>query len=87
MLVEKLRLNAVSEKPWQYIYILVDFIIKLSVLRDYDWILVVYNRFSKILYFIAIIEKIIVEELARLFRNNMWKLYELLESMTSDREL
>ncbi len=42
----KLRPNQVSEKPWQYI--LVDFITKLLVLKGHDSILVVCNRFSKI---------------------------------------
>ena len=41
----KLRLNEVPEKPWQHI--LVDFIMKLLVLKGYDSILVVYNRFLK----------------------------------------
>jgi len=44
---------------------------KLSVSRGYDSILVVYNRFSKMFYFITITEKIMVEELAKLFRNNI----------------
>jgi len=33
------------------------------------------------------IEKIIAEGLARLFRNNMWKSYELPESVILDRGL
>jgi len=37
-------------------------------------------------YFIPTIEKISAEELARLFRDNMWKLYSLPESIISDRE-
>ena len=45
ILVGKLKPNVVLEKPWQYIS--VDFITKLSVSRDYNLILVVYNRFSK----------------------------------------
>jgi len=49
--------------------------------------LVVCNKFSKILHFIAITEKIMAEGLARLFRNNMWKLYGLPESVISDRGL
>jgi len=53
-----------------YIYILVDFITKLLVLRDHDSILEVYNRFLKTLYFIVMIEKIMVESLARLFKDN-----------------
>ena len=36
-------------------------------------------------HFIIMIKKIIVKRLARIFRNNIWKLYRLLESMISDR--
>ena len=69
MLVKKLKLNAVSEKLWQHIS--VDFITKLSVLRSFNSILVVCNRFMKISHLIVTIEKIIVEELTKLFRNNI----------------
>ena len=53
--VGMLRLNAVLEQPWQYI--LVDFNIKLLVLRGYNSILVVCDRFLKMLHFIMTIEK------------------------------
>jgi len=43
----------------------------LLVSKDYDSILVIYNRFLKISHFVAIIEKIIAEGLTRLFRNSM----------------
>ena len=79
----KLRPNKVPERPWQYI--LVDFIMKLPVSKGYDSILVVCDRFLKMSHFVAITEKIMVEELARLFRNNVWKLYGLPESVISDR--
>jgi len=69
MLVGKLKPNKVLERLWQHI--LVDFIIKLLVLKGYDSILVVCNRFLKMLYFVVMIEKITVEDLARLFRDNM----------------
>jgi len=36
-------------------------------------------------YFIATTEKITAEGLARLYRDNMWKLHKLPESMISDR--
>jgi len=36
-------------------------------------------------HFVATIEEILVEGLARLFRNNIWKLHGLLESMVSDK--
>jgi len=69
MLVGKLRLNAVPRRLWQYI--LVDFVIKLPVSRGYDLILVVCNKFSKILHSIVTTEKIIAEGLAKLFRDNV----------------
>ncbi len=85
MPARKLKPNIVPEKPQQQIS--VDFIIKLLVLKDYDSILVVYNRFLKILHFVAITEKIMTERLVRLFRNNVWKLYGLLEIVILNREL
>ena len=85
MPAEKLRCNVVLEKLWQYI--LVDFITKLPVSRGYDSILVVYNKFSKMSYFITTTEKIIVEGLVKLFKNNVWKLHMLPESVTLDKGL
>ena len=58
---------------------------KLPVLRDHDSILVVCNRFLKILHFVAMTEKITAEELAKLFRDNVWKLHKLPESVILDR--
>ena len=63
-----------------------DIIIKLLVSRDHDSILVVCNRFLKILYFIATTEKITAESLMRLFRNNVWKLHGLPESVILNRK-
>ena len=59
---------------------------KLPVSRGYDSILVVCDRFLKISHFIVMTEIIIVEELARLFKDNIWKLHGLLESVISNRE-
>jgi len=67
--VGKLRLNAILERLWQHI--LVDFITKSLVSRGYDSILVICDRFSKILYFIMMTEKIMIEGLAKLFRDNI----------------
>ena len=66
-------------------YISVDFITKLLIVAGKDTILVVCNRLSKMTYFVAIMEGIIAEGLARLFRDNVWKLHGLLESMVLDR--
>jgi len=62
-----------------------DFITKLLMSKGHDSILVVCNRFSKMSHFVAMTEKMMVEELAKLFRDNIWKLYGLLESVISDR--
>ena len=64
---------------------MVDFIIKLPIVARKDAILEVYDRLSKMTYFVAITEETSVEELARLFRNNVWKLHGLPESVVSDR--
>jgi len=59
---------------------------KLPVSRNYNSILVVCDRFLKILHFIVITEKITAKGLAKLFRNNMWKLHGLLKSVISNKE-
>ena len=79
----KLKLGEVPGKPW--IHILVDFITKLPIVAKKDTILVVCNRLSKITHFVAITEEITAEGLARLFRDNVWKLHGLPESVVSDR--
>jgi len=66
---------------------MVDFIIKLPLVAGKDAILVVCNRLSKMTHFVTTIEGTSAEELARLFRDNVWKLHGLPESIVSDREL
>ena len=63
-----------------------NFITKLLLVAGKDTILVVYNWLSKMAYFIATTEETSAEGLARLFRDNVWKLYGLPESVISDRE-
>ncbi len=64
---------------------MVDFITKLLLVARNNVILVVCNRLFKITYFVAITEETLEEGLVRLFRDNIWKLYRLPESMVSDR--
>ena len=66
-------------------HLMVNFITKLLLVAGKNVILVVCNRLSKMTHFVATIEEILVEELARLFRNNIWKLHGLLESVVSDK--
>jgi len=58
---------------------------KLPVSKGHDSILVVCNRFSKMSHFVAMTEKTTAEGLAKLFRDNVWKLHGLPESVISDR--
>jgi len=60
-------------------------ITKLLIIAEKNVVLIVCNRLSKIVYFVTTIEEISAEELARLFRDNVWKLHVLLESIISDR--
>ena len=79
----KLKLSEVLEKPWTHL--MVDFITKLPVVAGKNAILVVCDRLSKMIHFVATTEETSAEGLARLFRNNVWKLHGLLESIVSDR--
>jgi len=75
----KLKLSEVPEKPWTHLT--VDFITKLPVVAGKDSILVVCDRLSKMTHFVATTEETSVEGL---FRDNVWKLHGLLESVISD---
>jgi len=83
-LAGKLKLSKVLEKPW--LHLTVDFIMELLVVAGKDAILVVCNRLSKITHFVAMTEGTLAEGLARLFRDNIWKLHGLPESVVLDRE-
>jgi len=65
----KLKLREVPEKPWTHL--MVDFITKLPLVAGKDAILVVYDRLSKMTYFVAITEGMSAKGLARFFRDNI----------------
>jgi len=75
--------NSIPEKPWTHI--LADFIMKLPLAQGYSSILVVVGRLMKMVHFIPTTEKTSAEGLARLFRDNVWKLYGLPKSIILDR--
>jgi len=81
--VGKLMPNSILEKPWMHIS--ADFITKLPLAQGYDSILVVVDRLTKMVHFIPTTEKTSAKGLARLFRDNVWKLHGLPESIISDR--
>jgi len=79
----KLKLSEVPQKMWSHLT--VDFITKLPVVAGKDAILVVCDRLSKMTHFVATTEGTSAEGLARLFRDNVWKLHGLPESVVLDR--
>jgi len=83
--VEKLKLSEMPKRLWTHL--MVDFITKLPVVAEKNVILVVCDRLSKMTHFVATIEGTLVEELVKLFRDNVWKLHGLPESIVSDRGL
>ena len=68
-LAGKLKLSKIPEKPWMHL--MVDFIMKLLVVAGKDAILVVCDRLSKMVHFVATTERISVEGLTRLFWDNI----------------
>ena len=65
--------NSILEKAWTHISM--DFITKLPLVQEYDAILVVVDRFTKMAHFIPTTERTSAEGLVRLFRDNIWKLH------------
>ena len=76
-------MSEVLEKPWTHL--MVDFITKLPIVARKDTILVVCDQLSKMTYFVTMTEETSAEGLVRLFRDNVWKLHGLPESMVSDK--
>ena len=85
VLVGKLMTNKILEKPWTHL--IVDLITKLLLVAGKNTILVAYNKLSKMTHFVATTKGILAEKLMRLFRNNMWKLHRLSESVISNKRL
>jgi len=79
----KLMPNSIPEKLWSHIS--ADFITKLPLAQGYNSILVVVDRLTKMAHFIPTTEKTTAGGLARLFRDNVWKLHGLPKSIISDR--
>ena len=76
-------MSEVPQKTWTHLT--VDFITKLPVVVGKDAVLVVCDRLSKMIHFVATTEGMLAEGLARMFQDNVWKLHGLPESVVSDR--
>ena len=75
--------NSIPSKAWMHI--LADFITKLPSAQGYNSILVVVDHFTKMVHFVPTTGKTIAKGLARLFRDNVWRLHGLPKSIISDR--
>jgi len=64
---------------------LADFVTKLPLAQEYDSILVVCDRMTKMAHFMSTMERTLAEGVARLFQDNVWKLHGLPESIIMDR--
>jgi hypothetical protein len=82
-------LNLLSISDWSWTDIIMNFVIELFESRDFNAILMIMNRLTKMHHYIsctAIEESINVEEIARLLINQMWKLHELSNFIVSNRD-
>jgi len=84
-LAGKLMPNSIPDKAWSHIS--ADFMTKLPLAQGYNSILVVVDCFTKMAHFVPTMEKTTAEGLARLFRDNVWRLHGLPKSIISDRGL
>lgn len=79
----KLMPNPIPMEPWTDIS--ADFIIKLPRSQGYDLILIIIDRFSKMVHLIPTHEELSALGLATLYRDNVWKHHGLPRSIISDR--
>jgi len=75
--------NSILNRAWSHIS--ADFITKLPLAQGYDSILVVVDQFTKMAHFVPTTERTMAEGLAQLFRDNIWRLHGLPESIILDR--
>jgi hypothetical protein len=79
----KLTPNEIPTKPWQIVS--VDLIVGLPESVGYDSIMVVVDRFSKMIRLSPCTQKITSMGVARLFRDTVWRSHGLPEKIISDR--
>ena len=64
-----------------------DFLGPLSQSDFYNYILIIINQLIKIIYFISIIIKVLILEIAKLFIDNVYRLYKILELIVNNRNI
>src|SRR3981189_773078 len=79
----ELRPMEITSRPWQIIS--TDLITQLPDSQGFDSILVVVDRFTKMIHAIPTTTEVTSEGVAQLFRDNVWKLHGLPEKVILDR--
>jgi hypothetical protein len=82
-------LNSLSMFDRSWTDIILDFVTKLSDSRDYNAILMIVNRLSKMHHYISCTideNEITIEKIVKLLIQHVWKLHELLITMISNRD-
>jgi hypothetical protein len=82
-------LNSLSISKRSWMNITMNFVIELSKYKDFNVILMIINRLTKIHHYISCItaeEKTNAEKIAKLWINHVWKLHELSSIIMFDRD-
>jgi hypothetical protein len=82
-------LNSLSISKRSWMNITMNFVIELLESKDFNAILMIINRLTKIHHYISCIaakKEINAKKIARLLINHVWKLHELSSTIVSDRE-
>jgi hypothetical protein len=84
---ELLNSSSISKRSW--INITTNFVIELFENKDFNAILMIINRLTKMHHYISCIaakKRINAKKIARLLINHVWKLHELSSTIVSNRE-
>ncbi len=82
-------LNSLSMSDRSWTDIILDFVTELSDSRDYNAILMIVNRLSKMHHYISCTtdeNEITIEKIVKLLIQHVWKLHELFTTMISNRD-
>jgi hypothetical protein len=82
-------LNSLSISKRSWMNITMNFVIELFENKDFNAILMIVNRLTKMHHYISCIaakERINAKKIAKLLINHVWKLHELSSTIVSDRE-
>ena len=81
--IRKLHLLETSQGLQQEIYI--NIIRLLSRLNKKDIIVIIVNQFTKMIRFKITIKTILLEEIAKIYRNNIWKIYQVPRNILNNK--